>query len=200
MRSRHKAQILELARSRGLLRASDLAAHEIPRSYLSRMCEEGQLTRRGRGLYSLPDADFGEHEDLVEVCRRVPHGVVALMSALAWHNLTTQIPHTVTIAIDHKARMPAIDYPALEVVRVSQPMLYWGVERAHVQQMEVRVYSVARTVIDCFRFRRRLGMDVAMEALRECRRRKAASVDELWEAAQACRISSVIRPYLEATS
>ena len=89
MKSRHKAQILELARDSGLLRASDLDPHEIPRSYLSRMCKDGQLTRRGRGLYSLPDADFGEHEDLVEVCRRVPHGVIALSSALAWHELTT---------------------------------------------------------------------------------------------------------------
>ena len=200
MPSKHKSRIIDLARARGILRACELDAHSIPRSYLSRMCRDGQLQRFGRGLYALPDADFGEHEDLVEVCRRVPHGVIALTSALAWHNLTTQIPHAVTVAIDHKARAPAFDYPALEIVRVTGRLLYWGAEMQKAGAAEIRVYSAARTVVDCFRFRRRLGLDVAIEALRECRRQRLASVDDLWEAAQVCRISTVIRPYLEATS
>jgi predicted transcriptional regulator of viral defense system len=126
--------------------------------------------------------------------------VIALISALEHHGLTTQIPHVVWIAIDHKARAPKIEYPPIRLIRSSKMALTYGVQIKKIGKSKIRVYSPAKTVADCFRFRNKIGLDVAIEALRDCRRKKLATIDEIWDAAKVCRMTKVMKPYMEAVS
>ena len=193
-------RILEIAEQAGVLRPRDLDVHGIPRIYLSRLCERGHLQRVGRGLYVLPNADVTEHHTLAEACKRVPHGVVCLLSALRFHGLTTQSPHEVWLAIGSKAWRPQVDHPTLRFVRFSARALEAGVEEHSIEGVIVRVYSPAKTVADCFKYRNKIGLDVALEALRDCRGQSRCTNDELWHYAKICRVANVIRPYMEATA
>ena len=193
-------QILEIVAKAGVLRPRDLDAHGIPRIYLSRLCERGLLDRVGRGLYVLPDADVSEHHTLAEAGKRVPHGVVCLLSALRFHGLTTQSPSEVWLAIGNKAWRPQVDYPPLRFVRFSERTLEAGVEEHFIEGVLVRIYNPAKTVADCFKYRNKIGLDVALEALRDCRRQRRCTNDELWHYAKICRVANVMRPYMEATA
>jgi len=193
------AQLLQqLIRRQGMLRSRDLAAHRIPREYLSRLLAEGVVQRPTRGIYVLADAKPTENQSLVEACLRVPHGIVCLLSALRFHHLTTQSPFETWLAIDSKARLPKVDYPPIRFVRFSGAALKDGIEEHRVQKRKIRVTSPARTVVDCFVYRNKIGLDVALEALRDCRRKKLATLDQLYSVAQARRMGRVIRPYLES--
>jgi len=191
-------QILEIVEQAGVLRPRDLDTHDIPRIYLSRLCERGYLQRVGRGLYVLPNADVSEHHTLAEACKRVPHGVVCLLSALRFHGLTTQSPFEVWLSIGSKAWRPRVDYPTLRFVRFSARALEAGVEKHSIEGVIVRVYNPAKTVADCFKYRNKIGLDVALEALRDCRRQRICTNDELWRYALICRVANVMRPYMEA--
>jgi predicted transcriptional regulator of viral defense system len=191
-------QVLALVRRSGVLRPRDLAAHRIPREYLVRLHRKGLLERPARGIYVLADAELGEHQSLVEACKRVPSGVVCLLSALRFHELTTQAPFEVWLAIGEKARLPRVQYPPLRIVRFSAEALATGIEEHGYKGVKVRVTNSARTVVDCFKYRNKIGLDVALEALRDCWRQKKATMDELYRAAQARRMANVMRPYLES--
>ncbi len=193
-------RILEIVEQAGVLRPRDLDAHRIPRIYLSRLCDRGLLQRVGRGLYVLPNADVSEHHTLAEAGKRVPHGVVCLLSALRFHGLTTQSPSDVWLAIGDKAWRPRVDYPPLRFVRFSARALETGVEEHSIEGVLVRVYNPAKTVADCFKYRNKIGLDVALEALRDCRRQRRCTNDELWHYAKICRVANVMRPYMEATA
>lgn len=194
----HAQRVLRLASRRGLLRARDLARDRIPRATLSRLVASGQLTQVSRGLYALPKQSRSGQHQLAEVAARSPLGVFCLLTALRFHELTTQSPHEVWLAIPNKAHAPKLDYPPLRIVRFSGPSLSEGIESHTVDGAPIRVYSVAKTVADCFKYRNKIGLDVALEALRECRREKRASNDELWRYARLCRVANVMRPYLES--
>ncbi|MBI2080332.1 MAG: type IV toxin-antitoxin system AbiEi family antitoxin domain-containing protein, partial [candidate division NC10 bacterium] len=157
---------LELVRQAGVLRPRDLDRHGIQREHLQRLLRRGQVERVGRGLYTLPGAAPTEHQSLVEACKRVPRGVVCLLSALRFHELTTQIPFEVWIAIDQKAWRPRRGSPRLRIVHLSGKALKSGVDEHRVKGATIRVYSPAKTVVDCFKFRNKTGLDVALEALR----------------------------------
>lgn len=191
-------QALELIRKRGAVRPRDLAERDIPPDYLDRLHRRGLIERVARGLYAWPDAKITEHHSLAEASRLVPRGVVCLLSALRFHNLTTQLPKEVWLALPNKAWAPRRNHPRLKVVRYSGPALTEMVEEHPVEGTTLRVYSAAKTVADCFKFRNKVGLDVAMEALRDCWRRKKATMDELWAAARVCRMENVMRPYLES--
>jgi predicted transcriptional regulator of viral defense system len=191
-------EILELVRKVGVLRPRDLDSSNIPRIYLSRLCEAGKLQRIGRGLYVLPDSSVTEHHSLAEACKRVPKGVVSLLSALRFHNLTTQSPFEVWLAIGEKAWRPRMEYPPLRIVRFSQATHNAGVEKHQIEGVTVHVYSPAKTVADCFKYRNKIGLDVAIEALRECWRSRRCTMDDLWHYADICRVQNVMRPYLES--
>jgi len=193
-----KQKILRLAGRLGIIRPRDVEAEGIPREYLYRLCTSGQLVRIGRGLYALPGALRSEHVTLVDVAKRVPNAVVCLLSALQFHDLTTQVPHQVWIAIENKRWEPKFDYPPIELVRLTGRAFSFGVEEHEVDRVPVKVYSPAKTVADCFKFRNKIGLDVTLEALRETWRSRKATMDELWEAAKVCRVANVMRPYLEA--
>lgn len=192
--------ILDLAAGRGLIRPRDLTERGLPTVALTRLVRQGRLQRIGRGLYALPDRSVSEHNALAEVARKHPLATVCLLSALRFHDLTTQSPFEVWLAIPNKARAPKMDYPPLRIVRFSGAALTDGVEDHVIDGVPVRVTSVARTVADCFKFRNKIGLDVALEALQEAWRAKRVSMDELWRYATLCRVANVMRPYMESLS
>lgn len=194
----YRARALDLMRGRGAVRPRDLEAQGIPRHYLHLLHTEGAVERVGRGLYVPAGADLTEHHTLAEASVRVPHGILCLLSALRFHGLTTQLPFQVWMAIEEKAWQPRVDHPPLRVVRYSGAAWTFGVERHVVEGVPVRVYSPAKTVADCFKYRNKIGIDVALEALRETLGHRRASTDELLAAAAACRMSRVMTPYLQA--
>ncbi len=189
-------KVLRIAKKAGVLRPRDLAAHRISRSTLQRLAAKGQLERVSRGLYIVPGADVTEHHSLAEACKRVPRGVVCLLSALRFHDLTTQAPFEVWLALNQGAREPVAGQPPLRTVRMSGKARTEGIEEHRIEGVTVKVYSAAKTVSDCFKFRNKLGLDVALEALRDYLRSRG-SVDELWRCAKVCRVTNVMRPYLE---
>lgn len=193
-----KEQVLALIRRMGVLRPRDLVEEGIPRIYLRRLYAEGVLDNPERGLYVLADAEVSEHQSLLEACKRVPQGVVCLLSALQFHELTTQAPFEVWLAIAPRARRPKVLNPPLRVVRFSGPALTSNIEEHLIRGVTVKVYSPAKTVADCFKYRNKIGLDAALEALRDCWRKRKATMDELYRAAQLCRVGRVIRPYLES--
>jgi predicted transcriptional regulator of viral defense system len=191
-------KLLAIVRNAGLIRAKDLAPLGIARVTLTRAVRTGQLERVGRGLYGLTTRSVSAHGTLAEVAKRVPNGVICLLSALRFHGLTTQAPFEVWVAIANKAAAPRLDYPPLRVVRFSGAALFEGVEQNIVDDVTVRVTGVARTIADCFKFRNKIGLDVALEALREAWREKRMTSDEIWHYARLCRVANVMRPYLES--
>ena len=193
-------KLLELVRAQGLLRPHDLAPLGIPRVALTRAVRRGQLERVGRGLYGLTARPVSAHGTLAEVARRVPKGVVCLLSALRFHDLTTQAPFEVWLAIDNKAATPKLDYPPLRLVRFSGAALTEGVEEHVVDDVTVRITCIAKTVADCFKYRNKIGLDVALEALREAWHEKRMTSDDLWRYAKVCRVANVMRPYLDSLS
>jgi predicted transcriptional regulator of viral defense system len=189
---------INLAQKLRLVRPRDFEAHGLPRAYLFRLSQEGILQHLSRGLYQYAGAALNANQSLAEVGKLVPHGVICLLSALRFHDLTTQMPHEVWVMIAPKARAPKISAPRLHIVRASGEALTEGIERHRIEGVDVRVYSAAKTIVDCFKYRRLVGMEAAIEALRDCRRKRCASTDEIWRFAEICRVTNVMRPYLEA--
>lgn len=173
-------------------RARDFTPQE-----LRRLSTQGVVERAARGVYLNPEPARSPHRELLVAATRVPNGVFCLLTALAFHRLTTEMPYEVWMAIGLKARTPALDTPPLRIVRLSQEPLHAGVE-THVEHgVELHVFSAAKSVADCFKFRNRIGVDVAIAALREGWEKNRFTIDELWRYAQVCRVENVMRPYLE---
>ncbi len=183
-----------------VLRTQDLEHLGVSRRNLKKLSDQGLIERIGRGLYRVAGFEVTENQSLVEACKRVPHGVVCLLSALRFHGLTTQNPFAVWLAIDRKAWLPRVDHPPLRVVRFSGEALESGIEVHVLQGVRVRVYSPAKTVADCFKYRNKIGLDVAIEALKHCIARRLCTFDDLWRFARICRVANVMRPYLESVS
>jgi len=189
--------LIRLAR-KGPIRARDLAKAEIPRAYLTRLCESGVLEQVDRGLYRLVDARVTELHSLAEVVKRVPHAIICLLSALQVHGLTTESPHAVWIMIDTHARAPKIAYPRVEIVRASGKARSHGIETRIIENVPMRLTTPAKSVADCFRYRRHVGLEVALASLREYVRKHRSGIDALTTAAKVDRIYTFMRPYLEA--
>ena len=199
--AKNKTQLaLDFVRSKGLVRPRDLIAKKIPRDYLDRLHRRGLVERISRGVYAWPGADLGENQTLAEAARQVPRGVICLLSALQFHGIGTQQPHEVWLAIPPGAWRPKLEYPKLHVVRFSGVAYSQDVEKQDLHGVPIRVYSPAKTVADCFKYRNKIGLDVALEALRECWRARRCTMDEFFEAARICRMTKVMRPYLESLS
>jgi len=192
--------LLDYLRIKGVVRARDVEAIGIPRKYLSRLVERGQAERIGRGLYMAADAEWELHHSLAAVAARVPHGVVCLLSALLFHELTSELPRETWLAISATAWRPRLAPVPVRVVRFSATALSAGVEDHLIEGVPVHITNPAKTVVDCFKFRHKIGVDIAIEALRDCRRKRACNNDELMEYAAVCRMTNVMRPYLEAVA
>ncbi len=196
----HQERLWKLVKKKGVILSRDVTRLGIPSIYLKRLCDKGSLKRVSRGVYVSADSNVTEHHHLAQVARRVPRGVFCLLTALRYHNIGTQSPHQVWIAIDGKARKPKLEYPKLKVVRFSGQALTGGVGKSKVEGVTIQVYGPAKTVADCFKYRNKIGLEVALEALRECRRRKLCSIEELWTFAKICRVANVMRPYMESVT
>ncbi|MGB8839894.1 MAG: type IV toxin-antitoxin system AbiEi family antitoxin domain-containing protein [Aliidongia sp.] len=193
-----RSRALDLLKARGMLRLKDFVAEGIGPETLARLLREGTVARPARGLYQLPDAELEATHTLAEAASLVPKGIVCLTSALQFHELTLQMPSAVWMAIERTAWRPKIASPPIRFVRFSGPTLTDGVVRHRIEGVEVAITEPARTIVDCFRYRGKVGLDVAMEGLREGLRRRRCTPDELWRYASTARIWSVMRPYLEA--
>jgi predicted transcriptional regulator of viral defense system len=198
MKSNPARRTLALVRKMGLLRPRDLDQHGIARQYLRMLEREGVIRRIDRGVYTTTEAKVSASNSLAEAAKRVPTGVICLLSALRLHGLTTQTPHEVWMAIDTNAWKPRVAYPPLRIVRFSGMALKEGIQTQEIEGVRVRVYGPAKTVADCFKYRNKIGLDVAIEALRDGIKTRKASMDQLWHAAKVCRVTNVMRPYLEA--
>jgi predicted transcriptional regulator of viral defense system len=194
----HTKLILELARSKGLLRPVDLEMIGVPRIALTRMAANGLLERTGRGLYRLAGREVGETESLAAVATRTPQAVFCLLTALQFHQLTTQLPRRVWIAMPRGSHVPRIDYPPLTMVQFGGDAYGSGIEVHERDQTSLRVYSVAKTIADCFKHRNLIGLDIALDALKDAQTQSKLNPDELWRYAKICRVTNIIRPYLEA--
>jgi len=189
-------QIKILARKRGVIRAADVEAAGASRTLLPYLADKGELRRVSRGAYALADYQ-PEHETLLAAAAAVPHGVICLLSALQFHEITTQMPIETWVAIRRGTRMPTRKGLALEVVKLTGLAFSEGIEEHDADGVPMRVYSPAKTVVDCFKFRNRIGLDVAREALLDALQQKKATRDEIWRLAKCCRMACVMRPYLE---
>jgi predicted transcriptional regulator of viral defense system len=196
----HEQAVLALAEQRSLLRARDLAEHAVPTVVLSRLVAAGKLERVARGVYSLPARKLSEHRSLAEVSLRVPQGVVCLLSALRVHGIGTQAPFEVWIAIPHHSPTPRVDQPALRVVRMSGQALTEGVDPIVFDGVKVPVFNPAKTIADCFKHRNKIGIDVALEALRDGWSQRKLTMDAIWHYASIDRVANVMRPYLESVA
>lgn len=194
------SDILEFARQRRVLRAQDVREHGWSPQLLLHLHAAGKLQRIGRGLYGLPDASLSEHQTLIEVCASVPKAVVCLLSALQFHEIGTQLPHEVWIALPEGTQAPALKYPPLRIMRLRGAAYTEGTEIFTIQGVTIRVYSPAKTLTDCFKFRNKIGLDVALEALRDAWISRKVTMGELSQFAKINRVERVMQPYLESVA
>ena len=192
--------VLALAERRPLLHSRDLTAQALPTVVLSRLVAAGKLERVARGVYSLPERALSEHRSLAEVALRAPRGVVCLLSALRVHGIGTQAPFEVWLAIPPHTPTPRLEQPTLRVVRMPGPALSEGVEPIGIDGVQVPVFNANKAVADCFKFRNKIGLDVALEALRDGWAQRKLTMDVLWHYAAVNRVANVMRPYLESVA
>ena len=194
------ADILDLARHRRVLSAADVREHGWSPQLLLSLHQAGKLQRVARGLYSLPDAEITEHQTLIEVCHRVPKAVLCLLSALQFHGIGTQMPHEVWVALPEATQTPTLGCPLLRIARLRGLAYSEGIQTVTEQGAPIRVYSVAKTVTDCFKFRNKIGLDVALEALTDAWRSRKLTMAELNHFARINRVERVMQPYLETVA
>jgi predicted transcriptional regulator of viral defense system len=192
------ACILKFAQRQHILSGADLRAHGWSPQLLIKLEKSGKLQRVARGLYSLPDTEVTEHQSLAEVCRQVPKAVVCLLSALQFHEIGTQLPFEVWIALPEATQTPALQYPSLRVSRLRGEAYSEGIETIVEHGSEIRVYSIEKTITDCFKFRSKVGLDVALEALKSAWQQRKLNMNHLNRFARINRVAKVMQPYLEA--
>ena len=191
-------QALQVIRRLGIVRPTELEAHGIRRGQLYRLVRKGMVERQARGIYAAREHPVTAEHTLAQVAKQVPGGVFCLLTALRFHELTTQAPAAVWIALPERARKPKLAHPRLRVTRFSGSALTEGIETHRVEGVEVRIYSAAKTVADCFKYRNKVGIDVAVAALRDFSRRHRGGATDLARYAGICRVSRVMQPYLDA--
>lgn len=197
--SQNMEKAVNFAKKHGMIRVRDAVKEGIHPENLRRLCKKGLLVKMARGIYIPADSEISQNVGLAQISKRVPNGVICLLSALQFHDIGSQSPFEVWVAIDQKAAAPRIDYPPIRIVRFSGKALSEGIEIHQIEGVEVEIYNKAKTIADCFKFRNKIGLDIALEALKDSRQRKLCTNDEIWKYAKLCRVSNVMKPYLEAT-
>mgnify|MGYP005857931533 CR=1 FL=1 len=195
---KHSQKALNLVKEKGIVRSSEFVEEGIPRITISRLVAGHELQQIERGLYCLPKKEFSEKESLIVVASRVPQAIFCLLTALQVHELTTQLPRKVWIAMPIDSHLPKIDYPPIKMVKYTGKAYSEGVEIQQSDGIDYRVYNVAKTIADCFKHRNKIGIDIAIEALKDAYGKNKVTTDELWHYAKICRVANVMRPYLEA--
>jgi len=182
----------------GILRTQQAIRYGVAPRTLYHMRDSGVILRESRGLYRLADTEINSNTDLIQVSMRIPRAVICLISALSFHNLTIQIPHQVYIALPIDAEKPRLEYPPLRIFWLSAKVYTTGIERYELEGISVKIYGIEKTIVDCFKFRNKIGVDVALEALREYRKSDGFDIEALLNYARIDRVERIIRPYLEA--
>lgn len=198
MKSAREKTIEFFQKKGGLVRTTEALAHGIHRRTLYGLRDEGVLVALSRGLYQLAEMEMPAAVSLAEVAKRVPNGVICLVSSLAFHELTTQTPHCVWLAVERKARKPKIEYPPVRVFHFSGKAFSTGIEKQHISRQTVQMYDAPKTIIDCFRWREAVGLDVTLEAARAYLKRPDSSPSVLMKYARVCGVEKLVTPYLEA--
>lgn len=193
-----KKHIIKNLEEKGIMRTREICDLGVSREYIGKLYRQGIITKVSRGLYSLPDLPITENHSLALTCARISRGVICLLSALRFHSMTTQLPHEVWVAIGNPDRTPEEDVVPLRIVRFSPASLNAGVEEHIIEGVMVKIYNPAKTIADCFKFRNKTGLDVAIEAMRECLGRRMGTPDEILYYGKTCRVANIMRPYLEA--
>lgn len=195
-----KRHFIELFRKNGgQLRMSEAIAEGITRYMLYSLRDKGIIEQVSRGIYRLVELPPMSNPDLVTVSLRFPNAVICLISALSYHNITTQIPHAVSVAVPRQSRVPSIDYPPVQSHRFSKEAYNSGIENHKIDGVSVKIYNPEKTLADCFKFRNKIGMDVVLEALKLYRSRQQYNLERLLAYAKICRVKNIMTPYLEAT-
>jgi predicted transcriptional regulator of viral defense system len=200
LRDSQAERLLTLVKSQGTIRTREAIALDIHPEYLRRLVEKGILLKSGRGMYTYIDAELSENHSLAVASHRVPRGIICLLSALQFHGIGTQAPFETWLAIDVNARTPSAESLPLRIVYMSGLALTTGIETHTIEGIPVQIFNPAKTIVDCFKYRHKIGLDVALEALRDVWESRRCSMDEIWEYAKICRMSKVMRPYLESLS
>lgn len=195
---KHQKEITDLLKIKGRIQAKEIEELGISRNYLFKLHEAGVIEKSASGLYTLPDQIINEHQNLVEVCAKIPKAVISLISALSFHQITTQIPSDIWISVPRGTWIPEFEYLTLQCRTQTLEPYSFGIQDHKVGESIIRVYSPAKTIADCFKFRNIVGLDVAIEALKDVYRSKKASMDELTKAAQVNRVVKVMIPYMES--
>ena len=185
---------LQRAKAKTFLNAAALAVHS---QQLTRLVREGTLERVARGTYRTANRPITEHHSLAVVSTIAPRSVICLLSALAFHQVGTQVPFELWVAIERGTRPPRLDNPPLRILRFSGEAFRRGIEVHTIEGMRVRIYGIAKTIADLFKFRNRIGIDIAIEALRDAWQRRLVTIDEIDRYAKVCRVERVMRPYIE---
>lgn len=190
-------QVLSWIRKDGTMKLAEIVAKGVHPEIVRRLHANGKLLRISRGLYAMPGGKLSSNESLILATKRISHGVICLLSALQFHQIGTQLPREVWVAIGNKDRIPCPGYPSLKTVRFSGAGYKDGIIQYRIGNVMVPIYCPAKTIVDCFKFRNKIGLDIAMEALRDCLRKKKATRLEIHQYAKLCRMSNVMKPYLE---
>ncbi|MDF1826925.1 MAG: type IV toxin-antitoxin system AbiEi family antitoxin domain-containing protein [Legionellaceae bacterium] len=194
---KYSQKALNLVEAKGIVRSSDFVEEGIPRMTISRLVAAHELQQIERGLYCLPQKEFSEKESLIVVASRVPQAIFCLLTALQIHELTTQLPRKIWIAMPIDSHVPKIEYPPIKMVKYTGKAYSEGIEIQQSDGIDYRVYNVAKTIADCFKHRNKIGIDIAIEALKDAYGKNKVTTDELWHYAKICRVANVMRPYLE---
>lgn len=190
--------VIDLAKKLGTIRIKDLLDRGIHPEFARRLVRKDILARSGRGLYTLTGSEITEHHDFALVAKRLPKGVICLTSALLFHGIGTQLPRKIWLALEKGSAQPRLSYPPISVIRLSGASFSEGIDIHEIEAVPVRIYNPAKTVVDCFKFRNRIGLEAAIEAVRECLHARKATSDEIYHYAKICRVWNVMKPYLEA--
>jgi len=190
--------VVDLAKQLGTIRIKDLLERDIHPEFARRLVSKGFLVRLGRGLYVLADSEITEFHDFAIIGKRIPRGVICLTSALRYHDIGTQLPRKIWLALKEGSAQPRLSYPPVSIVRISGACFSEGIDEQEIEGIAVKIYNPAKTVADCFKFRNRIGLEAAIEAARECLRGQKTSSDEIYYYAKICRVWNVMKPYLEA--
>jgi len=190
--------VIDLAKKLGTIRIKDLLDRGIHPEFARRLVRKDILIRSERGLYTLADSEITEHHDFALIGKRFSKGVICLTSALRFHGIGTQLPRKIWLALEKGSAQPRLSYPPISVIRLSGPSFSEGIDEHTIEGVVVRIYNPAKTVADCFKFRNRIGLEAAIEAVRECLHERKATSDEIYYYAKICRVWNVMKPYLEA--
>lgn len=182
----------------GILRSTEIENLGVSREYIRKLVKAGIIERLGRGIYGLPGAEYSRFRYLLEISKQIPRGVICLLSALSFHQLTTQLPHSVWIAIENNAFRPMKTGVSVNISYFSGRAFTEGLEEYDIEGSKVKIFNPAKTVADCFKYRNKIGVDVAVEALKDYLRQKKGTMDDLWYYGKICRVNNVMKPYVEA--